>query len=99
MYIVIRRENNLDAEAGEYGINDSYYLVGIFDDENRASRASKLFSGCVVVNCPKVNKVLLPFPSADEILDLPFDERHDKVDAWRNSGDYQPLIAQSIYIE
>ena len=99
MYIVIRRENNLDVESGEYGINDSYYLVGIFDDEYKASRASKLFSGCTVVSCPKINKVLLPFPSADEILDLPFDERSDKVDTWRSSGDYQPLIAHSIYIE
>lgn len=99
MYIVIRQESDLDIEGGEYGINDSYYLVGIFDDEGVALKASKLFSGCSVVSCPKINKVLLPFPSADEILDLPFDERHDKVDTWRNSGDYQPLIAQSIYIE
>lgn len=102
VYLVIRSQNNLidddDFEHPVYGINESFYLVGIFEDKEKAVEISKKFNG-KIVECPALNEELKLPLTASDFLDIPYEERYEKLKKLCDENHYQPLIYHVSYYE
>lgn len=99
MYIVVREENNLD--ECEYGVNVSLYLVGIFTIKETADKAVKQYTGSKIIEAQfEINEILKPWLSTDEIMAIPFNERHERIKALiESSNHFQPKLCTVSYIE
>lgn len=102
VYLVIRSQNNLiddgDFDHPVYGVNKSFYLVGIFDDDKKAQDVAKKFNGNIV-ECPALNEELKVPLTASDVLDIPYEERYEKLKKLYDENHYQPLVANVSYYE
>ena len=102
VYLVIRSQNNLidddDFDHPIYGIDDSFYLVGIFEDKEKAVEISKKFNS-KIVECPALNEEFKPPLTAREFLDIPYEDRYEKLKKLYDENHYQPLLIHISYYE
>lgn len=104
IYLVIRSQNDLiddrDFNNPVYGVSESFYLVGVFEDKEKAQDVAKKFNGNgKIVECPVMNEELKRPLTASDVLDIPYEERYDKVKKLYEENHYQPLVAHVSYYE